>query len=69
MTDNANTGPLTAAITNIAELITTIQEQADQILVTIDVKDTFFMVPLQETGTDLFAFAWDFVKFSLLHFP
>ena len=41
---NANTGPLTAAVPNMAELIVTIQEAAHQILATIDVKDMFFMV-------------------------
>lgn len=34
---NANTGPLTAVMPNMAELITIIQEQAHQILATIDV--------------------------------
>jgi len=34
-------------VPNIAELISTIQEHAHPILATTDVKDTFFMVPLQ----------------------
>ena len=43
---NANTGPLTAAVPNISELIAAIQEQAHPFMATIDVKDMFFMVPL-----------------------
>ncbi|KFP62999.1 hypothetical protein N322_02582, partial [Cariama cristata] len=31
---------------------------------TIDVKDMFFMVPLQETGRDQFAFTWEGVQFT-----
>ena len=46
---NTGTSLLTAAIPNIVELISTIQEQSHQILATIDVKDMFFMVPLQES--------------------
>ena len=53
---NANTGPLTVAVPNIAELISTIQEQAHPILATIDMKDMFFMVPLQENDQNRFAF-------------
>lgn len=53
---NANTGPLTVAVPNIAELISTVQEQAHPILATIDMKDMFFMVPLQENDQNRFAF-------------
>ena len=45
---NANTGPLSTAVPNVAKLIATVQEQARPILATLDVKDMFFMVPLQE---------------------
>ncbi|XP_074788809.1 uncharacterized protein LOC141973790 [Athene noctua] len=38
---NANTGPLTAAVPNIAELIATIQERSHPVTATIDVKDMF----------------------------
>ncbi|MCQ4179388.1 hypothetical protein FK518_27930, partial [Klebsiella pneumoniae] len=40
---NANTEPLTAAVPNLAELVTIIQEKAHPIMATIDVKDMFFM--------------------------
>ncbi|XP_075595325.1 uncharacterized protein LOC142599343 [Balearica regulorum gibbericeps] len=53
---NANTGPLTAAVSNIAELIATIQERAHPVMATVDVKDMFFMVPLQPEDQDRFAF-------------
>ena len=66
---NANTGPLTAAVPNIAELIATIQEQAHQILATIDVKDMFFMVPIQEADRDRFAFTWEGVQFTFTRLP
>jgi len=53
---NANTGLLTAAVPNIAELISTIQEHVHPILATIEVKDMFFMVPLQPEDQTRFAF-------------
>ncbi|GAB0209514.1 pol-like protein ENS-3 [Grus japonensis] len=56
---NANTGPLTAAVPNIAELIATIQERAHLVMATVDVKDMFFMVPLQPEDQDRFAFTWE----------
>lgn len=43
---NANTGPLTAAVPNLSELIAAIQEQAHPIMASIDVKDMFLMLPL-----------------------
>ncbi|TRZ07558.1 hypothetical protein HGM15179_019549, partial [Zosterops borbonicus] len=46
---NSNTGPLTAAVRNIAELIATTQEQAHQIMATIDFKDIFLMERQQYT--------------------
>ena len=42
---NANTGPLTAAVSNIAELIAAIQEQSHPVMATTDVKDMFFYGP------------------------
>jgi len=51
---NANTGPLTVAVPNIAELISTIQEHEHPILATIDVM--FFVVPLQPENQTRFAF-------------
>ena len=66
---NANTGPLTAAVPNMAKLIATIEEQAHQISATIDVKDMFFMVPLQEADRDRFAFTWEGVQFTFTHPP
>lgn len=44
---NANTEPLTAAVPNMAELIAITQEQPHPVLAIIDVKDVFFMAPLQ----------------------
>lgn len=49
---DANTDPLTADVPNIAELIATIQEQAHQMLATIDMKDMFFMVPIEKSDQD-----------------
>lgn len=66
---NANTGPLTAAVPNIAELIATIQEQAHPILATIDVKDMFFMVPLQDSDRERFAFTWEGVQYTFTRLP
>ena len=56
---NANTGPLTTAVPNIAELFSTIQEHVHRNLATVDVKDMFFMVPLQPEDQTHFAFTWE----------
>ena len=61
---NAGTSPLTAAVPNIAKLIATIQEQSHKILATIDVKDMFSMVPLQEGDRDRFAFTWEGIQYT-----
>jgi len=66
---NANTGPLTAAVPNIAELISTIQEHPHRILATIDVKDMFFMVPLQPEDQTRFAFTWEGQQYSFTRLP
>ncbi|PKU32707.1 endogenous retrovirus group k member 18 pol [Limosa lapponica baueri] len=66
---NTNTGPLTAAVPNIADLIAAIQEQAHPIMATIDVKDMFFMVPLQPEDQDPFAFTWEEQQFTFTWLP
>ncbi|KAK4810691.1 hypothetical protein QYF61_007491 [Mycteria americana] len=66
---NAGTGPLTAAVPNIAELVSTVQEQSHNILATIDVKDMFFMVPLQENDRGRFAFTWDGIQYTFTRLP
>ncbi|KAK4810916.1 hypothetical protein QYF61_013324 [Mycteria americana] len=66
---NAGTGPLTAAVPNIAELVSTIQEQSHNILATIDIKDMFFMVPLQENDRGRFAFTWDGIQYTFTRLP
>jgi len=53
---NVNTGPLTAAVPNAAELISTVQEHAPPILAATGVKDVFFMVRLQPEDQSRFAF-------------
>ncbi|XP_075351539.1 uncharacterized protein LOC142406476 [Mycteria americana] len=53
---NTGTGPLTAAVPNTAELVSAIQEQLRNILATVDIKDTFFVIPLQEDERDRLAF-------------
>lgn len=62
-------GPLTTAVPNIAELIATIQEQAHQIMATIDVKDMYFMVPLQEQDQEHFAFMWEYHQYTFTCLP
>lgn len=56
---NASTDPLTAAVPNLAELITSIQGNAHTIMATIDVKDMFLMIPIQPEDMDRFAFTWE----------
>ncbi|KFP99980.1 hypothetical protein N330_08713, partial [Leptosomus discolor] len=36
---------------------------------TIDVKDMFFMVPIQETDQNLFAFTWEGIQYTFTHLP
>jgi len=60
---NANAGPLTAAVPNIAEIISTIQEHAQPVLVSVDVKDVFFMVPLQPEDLSVLFKYWGFLIF------
>lgn len=66
---NANTDPLTAAVPNLAELITLIQEKAHSIMPPIDVKDMFFMTPLQPEDMDRFAFAWEGQQHTFTRLP
>lgn len=66
---NANTGPLTAAVPNMAELVITIQEKAHPITATIDVKDMFFMIPLRPEDRDRFAFTWEGQQFTFTRLP
>ncbi|MCQ4078550.1 hypothetical protein FK519_27625, partial [Klebsiella pneumoniae] len=66
---NANTEPLTAAVPNLAELVTIIQEKAHPIMATIDVKDMFFMVPLQPEDRDRFAFTWEGQQYTFTRLP
>lgn len=42
---NANMGPLTATVPNIDELISTIQEQAHQIVTIVEVKHALYGSP------------------------
>jgi len=66
---NANTGPFTVAVPNIAELISTIQEHAHPILATIDAKDMFFTVPLQPQDQSRFAFTWEEQQYTFIRLP
>lgn len=55
---NANTAHLTAAVPNMAEVTAITQEQPHPILAITDVKDVFFMTPLQGNDRECFAFIW-----------
>ena len=66
---NSTTGPLTAAVPNMAELRATRQEQAHQIMATIDVKDMPFMVPSQEQDQERFAFTWEGQQCTFTRLP
>jgi len=56
-------------VPNIAELISTIQEHEHPILATIDVKDMFFMVPLQPDDQSRFAFTWEGQQYTFTRLP
>lgn len=53
---NANTAHLTAAVPNMAEVTAITQEQPHPILAISDVKDVFFMTPLQGNDQECLAF-------------
>lgn len=52
-------GPLPAAVPNIASLTGTLQAAAHKWMPVLDVKDMFFMAPLQEEEKHKFAFTWE----------
>jgi len=66
---NAHTAPLTAAVLTIAELVTQIQGASHTWMATLDVKDMFFMVPLQEHDKAQFAFTWKGIQYTFNRLP
>lgn len=48
-----------ATIPNITSLVTVIQAAAHPWMAALDVKDTFFMIPLREQNKTQFAFTWE----------
>uniref|UniRef100_K7EZ27 ribonuclease H n=1 Tax=Pelodiscus sinensis TaxID=13735 RepID=K7EZ27_PELSI len=66
---NSNTGPLTAAVPNIASIVNTIQTWNKQWLAVLDIKDMFFMVPLQPADQNRFAFTWKGVQYTFTRMP
>ncbi|GAB0208996.1 pol-like protein ENS-3 [Grus japonensis] len=66
---NANTAPLTAAVPNIAELVTQIEGASHPWMATLDVKDMFFMIPLQEHDKAEFAFTWKGIRYTFNRLP
>lgn len=47
------------AVTNTASLTATLQVAAPEWMAVLDVKDMFFMVPVQEEEKPKFAFTWE----------
>lgn len=66
---NANTTPLTAAVPNILELVTQIQGASHSWMATLDVKDMFFMIPLQEHNKVQFTFTWKGIQYTFNRLP
>ena len=66
---NANTAPLTAAVPNTANLTATLQAAAHKWMAVLDIKDMFFMVPLQEQDKPHFAFTWERVQYTFNRLP
>jgi len=66
---NGNTGPLTAAVPNLSELIVAIQEKAHPIMASVDVKDMFFMIPLRPDDQLHFAFTWEGQQYTFTCLP
>ncbi|GAB0180730.1 pol-like protein ENS-3 [Grus japonensis] len=61
--------PTNSRLPTIAKLIMTIQEQCHPIMATIDVKDMFFMVPLQPEDQERFAFTWEGQQYTFTRLP
>lgn len=61
---NANTASLTAAVLNIANLAA-----ANLWMAALDVKDIFFMVPLQEEDEGKFAYTWEGIQYTFNRLP
>lgn len=61
---NTDTDPLTAAVPNLAELLTAIQKKPHPIMSTTDVKDMFFMVPFQTEDRSFYIY----MRRSAIHF-
>ncbi|CAM5100355.1 unnamed protein product [Eretmochelys imbricata] len=66
---NSNTGPLTAAVPSITVIVNTIQTWDKPWLAVLDVKDMFFMVPLQPADQERFAFTWKGVQYTFTRMP
>lgn len=66
---NANTTPLAATVPNISALVTQIQEASHPWMATLDVKNMFFMIPLQEHDKAQFAFTWKGIQYRFNRLP
>lgn len=53
-----------AAFPNISSVVTAIQTAAHPWMATLDVKDTFFMMPLREEYKAQFTFTWKGKKYT-----
>ena len=66
---NPNIPPLTADVPNIANLTTTLQAAAHPWMVALDVKDRFFVVPLEDEDKENFASAWEGIQHTFNRLP
>lgn len=66
---NANTGPLIAAVLNIENLTVTLQASTHKWMAVLDIKDMFFMVPIQEEDKLKFAFTWKGTQYTFNYQP
>lgn len=66
---NTNRTSLKAAVPNNANLIATIQSAAHSWMATLDLKDEFFIIPLQEKDRKKFGFTWEGVQYTFNRIP
>ena len=66
---NSNTPPLTGAIPNMSSVVAAIQAAAHLWMAALDVKDTFFMIPLRDEDKPQFVFTWGGIQYTFNRLP
>lgn len=60
---------LTHAVSNVANITATLKAAAHSLMVMLDIKNIFFMVPLKEEDKEKFPFIWKGIHFTFSRLP